>query len=109
MHELAITESLVEHVSEEVGDARVVRVVLEIGKLSAVVPDAIRTCFDLCAQGTALEGAALDIVEIGGVARCRSCAVEREASDLCAACPCGSIDVDFVRGQELRIREVEVI
>jgi hydrogenase nickel incorporation protein HypA/HybF len=39
---------------------------LEIGRLSAVVPDSIRFCFDICAQGTPLEGAELEIVESAG-------------------------------------------
>jgi hydrogenase nickel incorporation protein HypA/HybF len=77
MHELAITESLVDCVSENVGDARVLRVVVEIGKLTAVAPSAVRMCFELCAADTPLEGAELEIVEMPG--------------------------------QELRIREVEVI
>ncbi len=77
MHELAITESLVDCVCESVQDARVVRVVVEIGALSGVFPDAVLGCFELCARETALEGATLEIVRTGG--------------------------------QELRIREVEVI
>jgi hydrogenase nickel incorporation protein HypA/HybF len=64
MHELAICEAMVAGVSERVGDVKISRVVLEIGKLTAVLPDALRFCFDLCAEGTNLEGAMLDIREI---------------------------------------------
>ncbi len=109
MHELAITESLVECVCENVGDARVVRVALEIGRLSGVSPAAIRACFDACARGTALEAAALDVVEIAGGARCERCGAEFEISDFTAMCVCGSTDLKVVRGEELRIRGVEVI
>jgi hydrogenase nickel incorporation protein HypA/HybF len=42
------------------------RVRLEIGRLSSVMPEAIRFCFDVCARGTALEGAELEIVELAG-------------------------------------------
>lgn len=66
MHELAITESLVDCVCESVGDASVVRVVVEIGKRSAVMPDAVRGCFEVCAKGTVLEDATLEIVEPPG-------------------------------------------
>lgn len=66
MHELAITESLVDCVCESVGDASVVRVVIEIGKRSAVMPDAVRGCFEACAKGTVLEDATLEIVEPPG-------------------------------------------
>jgi hydrogenase nickel incorporation protein HypA/HybF len=77
MHELAITASLVDCVCDNVGDARVVRVVVEIGKRSGVAVYAIRGCFEVCTRGTQLEGAELEIVEPAG--------------------------------EELRIREVEVI
>ena len=73
MHELAITESLVGAVVEHVGAAKVLRVQLVIGRLSGVVPDAVRFCFDVCAQGTSLSGAQLDIVEAPGRAQCRDC------------------------------------
>ena len=66
MHELSITRNVVAIVSERAVGQRVTRVRLEIGRLSAVVPDSIRFCFDICAQGTPLEGAALEIVERPG-------------------------------------------
>jgi hydrogenase nickel incorporation protein HypA/HybF len=108
MHELAITEQIVSGVSERVGDQRVTRVVLEIGRLSGVVPDAVRFCFDLCAEGTSLAGARLDIVQLSGRGRCRACGEEAEIDDPLALCGCGSADLDVRGGQELRIREVEV-
>ena len=66
MHELSITRNVVAIVSERAVGQRVTRVRLEIGRLSAVVPDSIRFCFDICAQGTPLEGAELEIVESPG-------------------------------------------
>jgi hydrogenase nickel incorporation protein HypA/HybF len=63
MHELAVTESLVDCVAENIGDARAVRLVIEIGKRAAVSASAVRSCFALCAKGTALEGAELEILE----------------------------------------------
>lgn len=109
MHELAITSSLVDCVCESIGGARVARVVVEIGKLSAIVPDAMRACFEVCAHDTPLEGATLDVVEVGGRARCTRCAAEFDIASLVAVCGCGSFDLEIVRGEELRLREVEVI
>ncbi len=108
MHELAITESVVDMVAQRIADGRVTRVVLEIGTLSGVVPDAVRFCFDICTAGTRLEGAALDIVEIAAAARCRDCNGEFTLHDCIALCPCGSADVELMGGQQLRIKEVEV-
>ena len=52
VHELAITESIVAAVVERMADTPVRRVRLAIGRLSGVVPDAVRFCFDLVTAGT---------------------------------------------------------
>ena len=96
-------------VAERIGSARVRRVVLEVGCLAAVVPDAMTFCFDVCTEGTALEGATLDIVRIPARGRCPECAREVDVTDLLGGCQCGSHVLDLVGGQELRIKEVEVI
>jgi hydrogenase nickel incorporation protein HypA/HybF len=57
VHELGLTQEILEIVTERARERRVKRVVLEIGKLSCVLPDAIRFCFGLCAEGTIAEGA----------------------------------------------------
>src|ERR1700724_2638694 len=109
MHELAITESIVESVEEHVRGGKVLRVVLVIGKLSGVVPDAVGACFDICAEGTVMEGASLDIEETPGRARCRDCEAQVELLDTIALCPCGSANLEMFSGRELKIRSVEVV
>jgi hydrogenase nickel incorporation protein HypA/HybF len=87
----------------------VTRVRLSVGRLSGVVPDAIRFCFDLAATGTTVDGARLDIEEPDGWARCRSCGGEYRVDDLILLCACGSADVEVLRGQDLTIRSVETV
>ncbi|MFN2592713.1 MAG: hydrogenase maturation nickel metallochaperone HypA [Candidatus Dormibacteria bacterium] len=106
MHELSITRNIVAIVGDRANGAKVTRVTLEVGTLSAVVPDAIRFCFDIVARGTALEGAALDIIEVPGLARCRRCGGEVQFSALVGGCPCGSGDMERLRGEELTIKEM---
>ena len=108
MHELGIAQEIVAIVSEQSKGARVTRVVLEIGKLSAVLPDAIRFCFDLCSEGTVVEGAHLEILETPGRARCRQCSVELLLERPFGRCECGNTDLDWLSGEELRIKEMEV-
>ena len=109
MHELAITQSVVDTIAERTGGSRVSVVRLDIGRLSGVVPDAVAFCFELVADGTPLRGARLEISEPPGRARCRSCAAEFALDTLVLLCPCGSADVLVLTGQELRIRSVEVV
>ena len=57
MHELGITRNVVSIVSERAAGQKVLRVTLEVGRLSGMLSDAIRFCFDICAKGTSLDGA----------------------------------------------------
>ena len=109
MHELGIAQEIVAMVSESAGEARVTRVVLEIGKLAAVLPDAVRFCFDLCVDGTSLEGASLIIIETPGVARCRACGNDLTLERPFGRCTCGSTDLEWLSGEELKIKEYEVV
>ncbi|MEP7121196.1 MAG: hydrogenase maturation nickel metallochaperone HypA [Byssovorax sp.] len=109
MHELSITQSIVETVCERAAGARVLRIVLVIGKLSLVLPDAVRFCFDVCVEDTPLAGAELQIVEPPGVARCRACGAEFEIERPFARCGCGGTDLDWLSGEELLIREMEIV
>ena len=109
MHELAITQAIVEAAAARSGGAKVVRVVVEIGKLSGVMPDALRFCFGPCCEGTPLAGATLDVEEPPGLAACRACGDRFALEALFGACACGSRDLDLISGRELRVREMEVI
>jgi hydrogenase nickel incorporation protein HypA/HybF len=108
MHELALMGHIVEAIEERTRPARVVRVSLQIGRLSGAVPDALRFCFDACTRDTALEGAELVIREIPGRALCRDCGEELLLDSFLDLCTCGSASLDVVAGQELRIQSVEV-
>jgi hydrogenase nickel incorporation protein HypA/HybF len=109
MHELALMESLVSAVEEELPTSRITAVWLEVGKLTCAMPHAMRFCFDVCARGTRLEGASLEIVEIDGLARCRTCNAEVAIEPPIAACACGSLDLEVVAGQEMRVLSVQVV
>ncbi|HEY4104912.1 MAG TPA: hydrogenase maturation nickel metallochaperone HypA [Polyangiaceae bacterium] len=109
MHELALTQDLVGLIAENCAGRRVTRVVLEVGKLAAVVPDAFRFCFELCAEGTPAEGAALEIVELPGRGKCRDCERENQLDSVFDRCACGSLALEFLSGEQLQLREVEVV
>jgi hydrogenase nickel incorporation protein HypA/HybF len=109
VHELSLTQAVVEAVADKLGDTPVARVTLEIGRLSGVVVDSVRFCFPVVADGTMLAGAELVIIEPPGAARCRDCGREFELDDPILLCPgCGGANVAVERGDELRIRSVEV-
>lgn len=108
MHELGITRNVVAIVSEHAKGRKVARVTLEIGQLSAILPDAIRFCFDAVAQGTAVEGAALTINQIDGRGRCRDCGSEFPTPALVTPCACGSRNIQRLSGEELNIKSLQL-
>lgn len=109
MHELGITLEIIDIASRHAAGRTVKRIVLQIGKLSAVLPDAVRFCFDACSLDSPLKGAQLEIVEMPGVARCRACGREVELSSPWGRCSCGESDLEWLSGEDLRITELEVV
>ncbi|MGI8840293.1 MAG: hydrogenase maturation nickel metallochaperone HypA [Caulobacteraceae bacterium] len=108
MHEMAIIQSVVSMVEEAAAGRRVRVVTLEVGALSGVSPDALAFSFDLVIEGTALDGARLDIRNIPGRARCLACGAEFETRGLAAACPCGSPRLVRLCGEELNVKSLEL-
>jgi hydrogenase nickel incorporation protein HypA/HybF len=108
MHELAIAESIVDAVCERAAGRTVHRVTVRIGALTAVVPEAMRFCFDLAVEGTVADGAELAIERRAGAARCRECAASVPLIDPILLCPCGSADLTVISGRELQIVSMEV-
>jgi hydrogenase nickel incorporation protein HypA/HybF len=111
MHELALSQNIVDLVVECARRERVhrvTRVVLEVGVAAAVEPDALRFCFELVAADSMVQGAELAIESITLQARCRNCACEFEPPGLVSSCPCcGSYAPYLLRGRELRVKSFD--
>jgi hydrogenase nickel incorporation protein HypA/HybF len=112
MHEMSLTESLVELIEnerEKQGFARVHAVKVTVGALGHVEPDAVRFCFDAVSRGTVVEGARLDIHIVPGQAWCLDCAKTVRVADRMAVCPeCGRQHLQVTGGDDLRLDELEV-
>jgi hydrogenase nickel incorporation protein HypA/HybF len=108
VHEFAIAESVIDTITAKTGDATIREVRLEVGRLCGVQAEALRFCFELAVQGTAMDGARLDIDEPPGLASCQSCGLEFEVRDLILLCACGSARVEVLSGEQLRILSVEM-
>jgi hydrogenase nickel incorporation protein HypA/HybF len=109
MHEMSITQGIVEICENSAGGRRVLSVTIEIGELSSVIPDAVEFCFEACARDTALEGARLIIERVPARGHCLACSAEFPVRAYYEACPaCGDYGVDILTGEELRVKELEV-
>jgi hydrogenase nickel incorporation protein HypA/HybF len=109
MHEMSITQGIIDICEQHAGGRRVLSLDVEIGELSGVVPEAIEFCFEACSQGTLLEGARLNIMRIPGRGRCQDCGCDTPLASLFGACTrCGGYRVTMEAGEEMRVREIEV-
>lgn len=109
MHEMSITQGIIDLCLQHAGGRRVKSLKVEIGQLSSVVPEAIEFCFEACSRDTLLDGAQLAITRTPGQGRCQECGAETPLTELFAACSiCGSYQVTITAGEEMRVREIEV-
>lgn len=112
MHEMSLAEGvlqLVEETARREGAKRVKLVVLEIGRMSSVQPEALTFCFDVVTRDSVAEGAALEIVDVPGAGWCMQCAATVPMTELYGSCPsCGSHQVQPTGGTEMRVREIEI-
>ena len=112
MHEMSLAESvlqIIEDAARAQDFQRVRTVVLEIGALSAVEPEAMRFCFDAVMHDSIAEQARLEIIETAGQGCCTKCAQKFPLAALYQACPeCGSYDVKVTDGDGMRVKELEV-
>lgn len=84
-------------------------IVVEIGKLSGVVPDALEFCYQSASKGTIAEGSRLSLIHIPGQAYCENCKTEFETDSMVAACPeCGELVFQVQGGRELRVKSINV-
>ena len=113
MHEAAIAGYLIQAVERRIDEGEIVgkvrSICLRVGQMTAVVPDNLRFLFGVLAEGSAVEGAQLEIEEVQTRGRCLTCGAEFDIQDICFLCnKCGSSDVNIVSGRELMIVAVEV-
>lgn len=112
MHELSLARAVRDIVEEQArtrGFSRVLRLRLEIGAFAAVEKSALAFAFEAAMQGSAAEGAALEVIDLPGRALCYDCGAEVELPDRLAPCPrCGGERLRPTGGDELRVKDMEV-
>jgi hydrogenase nickel incorporation protein HypA/HybF len=112
MHELVITQSLVNIALEkakEVGAVKIKKISLMIGKLSGYVPEAVEMNFRLITPGTKADMAKLEIKWIPIICRCSNCGNEYQNDQVDLNCiKCGTLSGKIIGGREMFIESMEV-
>lgn len=113
MHEMSLCESVLQILEDSArsqGFSSIKRVWLEIGMLSCVEPEAMWFSFDVVTKGSLAENATLEIERVPATARCLSCHQDvmiNQYGDLCSVC--GGSDLQISGGDQLRVKELEVV
>ena len=112
MHELSITQSMLDLVLEQAEKAEaknVGKINLVIGEMTGVVDRAVQFYFDFLSRGTAAEGASLVFKVIPTMAKCRNCHGKFELGEFDWTCPhCQSNNIEIIGGKELFVESIEV-
>jgi len=112
MHELAVTESILnialDH-AQRSGAVRVTDLYLVIGQLSSIVDDSVQFYWDIVSNETICAGAQLHFERIPAQMKCLDCDHGYAISHGLEACPqCGSFRVRVHAGEEFRLESIEV-
>ena len=111
MHEMSLAENVLRIIEDEARAhqlRRVRSVTLEIGKLAAVEPEAMRFAFTAVTLDTLAQGARLELLEVPGEGRCADCSAQVVMDEPLALCPqCGSGAVLVTGGDRMRVVELE--
>ncbi len=112
MHELPVTESILEMVQRHAREANATRVTdlyLVMGQLSSLVDDSIQFYWDIISEGTLAEGAQLHFERVPGELFCLDCGSRYVMADTTFACPsCHGLHVQVVAGDEFRLDAIDV-
>jgi hydrogenase nickel incorporation protein HypA/HybF len=112
MHELGIAQSVLDAVAVEAArhpGARPVKVVVRVGELAAVDPDALQFSFEVLTSETEFQDLQLEIEICPRRHRCLECETEFDVKDLDFRCPrCGAVRNQCVSGDQLELGYLEL-
>jgi len=109
VHELAITQNIVDIALKGAPDQKIKGITIVIGELSGIVEDSVRFCFDVVAADTAAKGAALTFQRVAALVHCNQCAFEFKLDNEDWACPrCGNLGGQILQGRECYIESIDV-
>ncbi|HMB22279.1 MAG: hydrogenase maturation nickel metallochaperone HypA [Chloroflexota bacterium] len=112
MHELAVTQSILDLALKHADQAaakRVTDIHIVLGELSSNVDDSIQFYWDIIARETLAEGARLHFQRVPAEFECLNCSHKYNLAYTELVCPdCGSTRVKIISGEEFYLDAIEV-
>ena len=112
MHELSVTQSMLDLVLEEAKKSqaqRIRKINLVLGEMSGIVDECVDFYFDFLSKDTIASGATLSFRTVPMRVRCRNCGEVFTPKEFDWACPkCQESGAEVIAGNELYIESIEV-
>ncbi|NPV57100.1 MAG: hydrogenase maturation nickel metallochaperone HypA [Anaerolineae bacterium] len=112
MHELSVTESILEIASRHAKQAEAIKVTdihIVLGRLSSIVDDSVQFYWDIISENTLCSGAKLHFKRIPAMLLCLNCQYEYQLEGELMPCPkCGSPQVKVTTGEEFWLDSIEI-
>jgi hydrogenase nickel incorporation protein HypA/HybF len=112
MHELPVTESILEialRYAQEAKATRITKLHLVIGQLATLVDDSIQFYWNIIAKDTIAEDALLDFKRIPAEFLCLDCNERYVPGEEILACPkCQSLRIKIIAGEEFCLESIDV-
>lgn len=113
MHELAVTESILEIATthaRNAGASKVTDIYMTIGRLSSIVDDSVQFYWDIISEGSLCEHSVLHFERVPAKLVCQTCGTEYTLDGELTFCPkCQSADVKIISGDDFHLDSIEVI
>ena len=112
MHELSVTESILEIARKHAqasGAASVTAINLVIGQLSSIVDDSVKFYWDMISENSICSGSVLTFKRIPAIFHCLDCDHQYQLEAILSPCPkCGSLRSEIIAGEEFYVDSIEI-
>lgn len=111
MHELAVTESILDitlRYAQEAGAAVVTDIHLVIGSLATIVDESVQFYWDIISEETIAAGALLHFRRIPGRMECQDCGLTYDPVDSLVCPACDSERVRIIAGEEFYLEAIDI-
>ena len=114
MHELGIVVKVLEQVdaaAEEYRAEKILKVTMEVGEVSTIIPDLFTDAFDWAKKKTRFaQDAELEMIIIEGRTYCKSCGETYRTTEHGKKCPhCGSYETHLLTGDQVIIKDIGAV
>ncbi|MDX9990580.1 MAG: hydrogenase maturation nickel metallochaperone HypA [Anaerolineales bacterium] len=112
MHELAVTESILEIAlrhAEAQNATKITHLYIVMGQWSSVVDDSVQFYWDMISAGSIAQGATLHFERIPTELTCLDCGKVYHPASESVLCPdCQSARLKVIKGEEFRLDSIEI-